>query len=332
MTILVTGGGGFVGLNIVEELLARNERVVLFDRHGLPRLASSISSGHKLELSVITGDVRDTTSLRAIFQDYGIKRVVHTAVITADAAREARAPGEIVEVNVGGTINLLEAARSANCERVAYVSSGQAYGKTHDLGQALHEEVSPSRPEDVYAITKFAAESIALRLGTLWKMHVVCVRLGSVCGPWEFDTGVRGMLTPHLQVAQIALRGGTAIVPPKEVWRDWIYSRDVAKGLIKVLLAAAPHHTVYHLTSGIDWRGSFAAWCETLKRAYPTFSWRSAADGERPNVSFVLERDRAPMDIERIVKDVGFEPQFGPREAFEDYIRWIRGHEDFIRA
>ena len=332
MAILVTGGGGFVGLNVVEELLARNEQVVVFDRHGLPRFATSIGDAHKSDLSVVTGDVRDTSALKATFRKYDIERVVHAAVITADAARERRAPNEIVDVNVGGTINVLEAARSANCDRFVYVSSGQAYGKTHDLGQTLREEVSPSCPEDVYAITKFAAESITGRLSTLWKMHVLCVRLGSVCGPWEFDTGVRDMLTPHLQVAQLALRGAAAIVPLKEVWRDWIYSRDAARGLIAIVKAAASQHTVYHLTSGIDWRGSFTAWCETLKGAYPTFSWRIAANGERPNVSFVVERDRAPMNIDRIVNDVGFKPQFGPREAFDDYIGWIRAHEDFVRS
>ena len=331
MTTLVTGGGGFVGLNVVEQLLAQHERVVLFDRHGLPPFASSIAIGRETDLSVVTGDVRDTASLKAVFRDYRIRRVVHTAVITADTAREARAPGDIVEVNVGGTVHVLEAARSANCERIAYVSSGQAYGRTHDLGMPLREEVSPSRPEDIYAITKFAAESIVLRLGALWKMHVVCVRLGSVCGPWEFDTGVRDMLTPHLRVAQIALRGGTAVLPAKEVWRDWIYSHDVARGLVAVLLSGTLHYAVYHLTSGVDWRGSFPAWCETLKRAYPKFSWRVAADGERPNVNFLLVRDRAPMDIQRIVEDIGFEPQFGPREAFADYIGWIRKHEDFVR-
>jgi UDP-glucuronate 4-epimerase len=330
MAILVTGGGGFVGLNLIEELLTRSERVVLFDRHGLPPFARSIGDAHKPELSVVAGDVRDTSALKTTFRNYDIEHVIHTAVITADAAREGRAPNEIVDVNVGGTINVLEAARSANCRRFVYVSSGQAYGRTHDLGGRLREELSPSRPEDLYGISKFAAESITGRLGTLWKIHVLCVRLGSVCGPWEFDTGVRDMLTPHLQVAQIALRGGAAIVPSREVWRDWIYSRDAARGLTAILKAAAPLHTVYHLTSGIDWRGSFTAWCETLKKAYPAFSWRIAADGEQPNISFVLARDRTPMDIERIVKDVGFKPQFGPREAFDDYIAWIRAHEDFV--
>ena len=139
------------------------------------------------------------------------------------------------------------------------------------------------------------------------------------------------MLSPHLQVGQIALRGGTAIVPVKEVWRDWIYSRDVAAGLSAVLLAETPRHKAYHLTSGLDWRGSFAAWCETLKQTYPSFSWRVATAGERPNVSFVVERDRAPMDIQRICNDIGFKPQFGPREAFPDYISWLRRHEDFFR-
>jgi nucleoside-diphosphate-sugar epimerase len=268
--------------------------------------------------------------LHAVFDDFEIKLVVHAAVITSDAAREARDPKEIVEVNVLGTLNVLRHAQAANCKRVVYVSSGQAYGKTHDEGLRLHEEVSPSRPEDMYGITKFTAEQLALRLGELWKLPVVCVRLGSVFGPWEFGTGVRDPLSPFLQTAELAVLGKQAVIPAREVRRDWIYSRDVAAGISAALRAKSLQHRLYHLASGMDWRGSFAQWCDTLRQAYPRFSWQTARAGEQPNVSFLVARDRAPMDITRVSKDLHFSPRFGPSTAFLDYVEWIRKHEDFI--
>lgn len=330
MSVLVTGGCGFVGINVAEELIARGNRVVLFDRIGLPSAADRLLRERDPRLAVVIGDVRDLPLLKAVFREHGVQRVIHTAVITAGATREAREPNEIIDVNLHGTVNILEAASSVGCERVIYVGSGQAYGATHEERVSLREDISPSRPEEVYGITKFAAEQIALRLGSLWKISVISVRLGSVCGPWEHDTGVRDMLSPQLQAAQLAVRGRTAILPKKEAWRDWIYSRDVASGLTAVLDAPSPHHNLYHLSSGMDWRGSFVLWCEILKNAYPCYAWRIAADGERPNVNFVLERDRAPMDITRLVQDIAFKPQFGPGKAYDDYLGWIKQHEDFL--
>lgn len=332
MTVLVTGGCGFVGINLAEALLGAGERVVLFDRIALPLPACQALGRHGARLSVVTSDVLDAKALQTVVADCNAERIVHAAVITADAVREAREPSKIVDVNVGGTINVLNAARAASCKRIIYVGSAQAYGATHEAGERLEEETSPSRPTDVYGISKFCAERIALRLGALWKLDVVCVRLGTVFGPWEFDTGVRDMLSPYLHTAQLAVRGEAAILPRKEYWRDWVYSRDVTAGLHALLRASSLRNTVYHLSSGMSWYGSFDQWCNALRAAYPRFAWRTAAIGEPPNVSFVVERDRSPMNVARIASDAGFVPRFGPQEAYPDYLDWIRAHEEFVRG
>jgi len=332
MTTLVTGGCGFVGLNIVEELLKEDKDVVLYDRLQLPTSAQISFRERGARLATIIGDVKDVAALKRVFQDFEIRHVIHAAAITPGTDREAREPREIVDVNVCGTINVLEACRNRGCERIVYVSSGVAYGKAHDDGGVLREDVSHPRPDNINGITKFAAEQIALRLGAVWNLPVVCVRVGTVCGPWEFDTGVRDSLSVQLQVARLAIRGELAVVPASEGWRDWIYSRDVATGLVAVLQARSPRYNMYHLTGGGAWHASFVDWCETLKRAFPKFSWRVVRSGERPNVSFPRDRGRTPMDIGRIVKDIGFKPRFGPREAHDDYIEWIQGHLDFMSA
>jgi len=330
MKILVTGGCGFVGINLAEELLARGESIVLLDRHGLPSGAKTALHQPNPRVAIVIADVRDPSVLRSAISDFGVQRVIHTAVITADIQRESREPNEIIDVNIRGTVNVLEAAKSTRCDRVIFVSSGAAYGQTHDVGAVLQEDISPSRPDNIYGMTKFSAEEIGLRLGALWGLKVLCVRLGSVCGPWEFDTGVRDLLSPQLQVARLAVRGNVAVIPEHEVRRDWIYSRDVAAGLAAILTAPVPHYSRYHLSSGLDWSGSFVHWCDSLKSAFPKFSWRIAEKGEKPNVNFLLERDRSPMDIARIVQDIGFRPRFGPREAYSDYRDWVQEHWDFL--
>ena len=332
MSILVTGGTGFLGLNVVEHLLDEGEHVVVFDRHGLAASASEIARDRKGSLEVVVGDVADEADVGALFGRHEFRKVIHTAAITAGPAREASDARTIVDVNINGTLNVLHAARAANCTRVVYVGSGQAYGETHDEGLRLHEETSPSRPVDIYGITKFAAEQMALRLAALWPLDVVCVRLGSLFGPWEFDTGVRDMLSPYLQTARLAVRGERAVVPAREVWRDWIYSRDAASALAALTRADVPKYRLYHLASGIDWRDTFGRWCDALRHAYPRFSWRWATAAERPNVTFVVERDRSPMDIGRLTDDLGFEPRFGPDAAYGDYASWLVRHEAFVHG
>ena len=330
MTILVTGGCGFVGINVAEALAGIGERAVLFDRNPLPHAAARDFARLASPPRAVMGDVRSAAFLSAVFKEFNVECVIHAAAVTADARRESRDPKSIIDVNLSGTLAVLHAARSAGCRRIVFVGSGAAYGKTHDEGAALKEGISASRPEDLYGISKCAAEQTALRLGSLWDLDVVCVRLGSVCGPWEFATGVRDLLSPQLQVARLAARGQEALIPAVEFWRDWVYSRDVAAGLVELTRAAAPPAAMYHLSSGMDWIGSFPQWCEQLRSHFPRFRWRIAGGEDVPNVTFVVDRDRSPMDITRIVHDIGFQPRFGPTAAYKDYVGWIVAHEDFI--
>jgi UDP-glucuronate 4-epimerase len=265
-----------------------------------------------------------------VLGDLKIERVIHAAVITPDSVRESSEPKEIIGVNIQGTANVLDAARTAGCRRVLCVSSGAAYGKALYGPGPLREEISASLPETIYGITKFAAEQIALRLGSLWGLNVVCVRLGSVFGPWEFDTRVRDRLSPQFQLAQLAVRGETALLPGQEVQRDWVYSRDVASGLVRILKAVDPRYTYYHLGSGVKWQHAILDWCEELRRAYPKFSWRVATSAEKPNINYHADRDRATMDISRLVNDIGFMPKFVEQDAHDDYIGWILKNQGFM--
>jgi nucleoside-diphosphate-sugar epimerase len=330
MTVLITGGAGFIGLNIVEALIERGESVVIFDRMAPLALARAELSSHGTELAIEVGNICDPDAVRRVVRDRRSRRIIHAAAVTSDPNREAREPQLIFDVNVGGTLNVLTAAQSAGCERFIYVGSGAAYGRTHDEGKTLHEDASPSQPVDLYGISKFSAERAALRLGNVCKLDVIAVRLGSVFGPWEFDTGVRDFLSPQFQVAGMAVRGEHAIVPPVQPWRDWVYSRDIAAALIALLTAPAPKHRCYHVTSGADWGGSFFAFCDALAAAYPNFSWRLARPGEEANVDFRAASDRSPMSIERLGHDIGFHAGFTPREAYADYLEWIGKHPDFF--
>lgn len=327
MTTLVTGATGFVGNNIVETLLARGQQVIAFGQGGMPSNALTAFARYGDRLQVVDGDVRDADCVDRLFADRRIERLVHAAVITAGVAREKRDVTAIVEVNVAGTARVLEAARRHGVGRIVHVSSGSAYGRSLFECERLYEDVTPDRPQTMYQVTKFAGERTALRLRELHGLDLVCVRLGSVIGPWERDTGVRDTLSTHFQLARMAARGEAAVLPQREFRRDWVYCRDVAAAIADLLQAPAPAHALYNVSSDLAW-GGLADWCRKLQEIYPQFAYRIAADGERSNLGISEMQDRGVMDIGRISRDIGYEPRFGPAQAYEDYAGWLREFGD----
>jgi nucleoside-diphosphate-sugar epimerase len=251
-----------------------------------------------------------------------IDRVIHAAAVTAGPRREADDPQAIIDVNIGGTACLM-ATLKQSCPavtRVVAMSSGSVYG-FQDPGPAghLHEERSCPAPAALYGITKQAAEQTALRLGEVFAIDTRAVRMSSVFGPWEYRTGVRDTMSPHLQVIEIAAARGTAILPRRGP-ADWIYSRDAAAGIRAVLDARQPKHSVYNLASRAI--TDLPAWCDAIASSFPGFSWHMAAAGEEPNVAHGLLRDRAPLDVSRIEQDIGFRNAFDLARAAKDYAEW----------
>lgn len=320
MAILISGAAGFVGVNVVQALLERGEDVVAFDAGGFPAGAQRAFEPHGSRVSIERGSVLEPESVDALFRKHRIERVIHAAAITSGPQREARDPASIVEVNLRGTINVLDAARKHGVKRTIYVGSGAAYGESLYRLPRLYE-TTPSVPTSLYSITKHAAERMAMRLAELWEIDVVCVRLGTVIGPWERDTGVRDNFGTHSQLAAMAAAGGTAVLPEREVQRDWIYVRDVAAGLTKLAHADSAAHGLYNLSSGQVWERPIETWCEVLRKAYPAFDYRTAAPGEQPNVWYT-DSDRGVMDIGRIEQAVGFRAAYPMAEAYADYVAY----------
>ena len=110
MAVLIMGGSGFVGLNIAEALLGRGETVVLFCLASPPAPIADVLAKLPGRLSIEIGDVRQGNSLDEVMQSHSVERIVHGAAITAGIDRERREARTIADVNLGGTIEVLEAA------------------------------------------------------------------------------------------------------------------------------------------------------------------------------------------------------------------------------
>jgi nucleoside-diphosphate-sugar epimerase len=315
--ILLTGGTGFVGLNVAEQLAARGEKVVLFDLSPPP-------ADFKWKVVFEKGDVTSRARLEEVFLQHQPEQVIHLAAITAGPERDACEPRRIAEVNLLGTLNVLEAARKHGVRRLVHASTGAVFGAAGvGVRLPLDEERNRPVPESMYGITKYAAERACLRLAALWKMDVRVGRLATAYGRWEYASDARDRLSPPTEIARIALAGGEAVFPPLGD-TDYIYAPDVAGALIALLQADAPAHRLYHLGTGAAW--SLPDWCGLLAKHFSGFRWRESKRLEDCNVLPLSPRTRTRFSNRRLVEDLEWKPRFDLAASARDFASWLGEH------
>ena len=242
MVTLVTGGTGFVGANIVKDLVQNGHQVVSFDINGPDQLLQDFLGESSSSVIFVQGDIVDPASVERLGQDHQIDKIVHAAVYTVNReALEIERSRDVIAINLEGTANLLELARTQKVSRFIYVSSGAAYGSALPGDQTLNEE-TPAVPGNLYGITKFASEMITRRYGELHGLSTASVRLSTPYGPMERVTGHRAVMSVFYDWTGRAVRGETIIAEDMDQGRDYIYIADIADGIRTVLDAPALLH------------------------------------------------------------------------------------------
>ena len=321
MTVLISGGTGFVGLNLAEALLRRGDGVVLFALDAPPDAALRRLAMLPGTLAFEQGDVLDTAAFAACLTRRRVDRLFPFAAITSGPGREADAPETVIQVNLLGMVSQLRAARDAGVRRVVVPSSGAVYGESAYGAAPLTEDGTPPVPITLYGVTKYAAERAALRLAALWALDLVVARLGAVFGPWERDTGLRDTLSPFWQLADAARSGQSAVLPESLPPYDWLYARDAAAGLLHLLDLPDPPHRVFNLASGQTWDGALLDWCRELAALHPGFTWRRSADPAQCTIRLADTRPRATLSLARLAA-TGWRPAYTQDIALADYRTW----------
>jgi UDP-glucose 4-epimerase len=231
MRTLVTGGAGFIGSNLVDALLARGDEVTVVDDLSTGRcenLEGALAAGATL----VEADIRDRAAMEELAAHERSEVVFHLAA-QIDVRKSIADPAFDASINVGGTANVLEAARGAGAQRVVFVSTGGAiYGEGE--GQALPlSENAPLAPEAPYGQSKYAAEGYLALYERLYGLSGVSLRLGNVYGPRQDPLGEAGVVAIFCG----RLRAGErpTIFGDGKQTRDYIYVGDV----VAAALAAA---------------------------------------------------------------------------------------------
>ena len=188
MKYLITGGAGFIGSNLVEELLKRNQEVRVLDNFSTGRRENLLPFFNEIDL--IEGDIRSLSTVNRAVD--GVDFVLHQAALPS-VPRSITDPVTTNEVNITGTLNVLIAARDLGVRRVVYASSSSIYG--NDPRQPKHEDMRP-RPMSPYAISKLAGEVYCNVFTQLYGLDTVILRYFNIFGPRQDPTSQYSAVIP----------------------------------------------------------------------------------------------------------------------------------------
>lgn len=325
MTIMITGGAGFIGLNLIEELSKLGKTPIIFSPIDLPSLLKQAFMQRNISYEYVQGRVDHEGDLQQLFDQYKISKIIHAAAITADQDRELKHTKEILETNLMGSVNVFEFALRYSVDQLIQLSSGSIFGNVGTHDSLIDEVTSPVLPETVYGISKLAAERLAIRYRKTRGLNVTTVRLGLGYGRWEYDSGYRDTLSLPLQTYWSAVRG-ESIVLNEDGGTDYIYGTDISKGLAMILAKGNSPEPLYHLATGKTWSLKF--WLHNLQRLYPAFQYRFSKDIDECTIGQNGPLPRSPMSIQRIQKDFSFQADYLELRAFDDFI----SHQEFLRS
>lgn len=231
MTYLVTGGAGFIGSHVAEQLLARGDTVVIiddFNDYYDPQIKrNNIKCIQHENLTTIEGDFRDVELVNQIFEEHSITHVAHLGARANVRASMEQSP-LYMDVNLTGTMNLLEASKKHKIEQFVLASTSSVYGKTEIL--PFVETDTADRPLASYPASKRAAEILAHTYNHLNDMNVTVLRFFNVYGP----AGRPDMMPIRLMHATQSGEEMT-LFNGGDISRDWTYIDDTVDGVVSAL-------------------------------------------------------------------------------------------------
>ena len=241
MRYLITGGAGFIGSNIVDELIRRGHEVVVLDDLSTGKEANLAAVRQKIDFR--TGSITNLDTLKSACQ--GADYVIHLAARTS-VPKSVKDPLESNHVNIDGTLNVLVAARDAKVKRFVFAASSSAYGETPKLPKVESMQPEPISP---YGVTKYVGELYAQVFGRVYGLENACIRYFNVFGPRQDPTSQYSGVLSRFMLAVI--KGEHPVIyGDGEQTRDFTYVANVVDETLRACEAKAASGMVFNGGTG----------------------------------------------------------------------------------
>jgi UDP-glucuronate 4-epimerase len=312
-TILVTGGAGFIGSHLVEALLAEGcWRVVVvdnFDDYYSPNIKRANVAGHlgNPNFRLHEADIRDAPALRSIFEANSFAAIVHLAA-RAGVRPSLQYPGQYLDTNVTGTLNLLECARDFGVPRFLFGSSSSVYGL--NAAAPFREDAATSQPISPYAASKASAELLCHTYSHLYGIRCVCLRFFTVYGPRQ-----RPDLAIHKFARLIHEGRPIPVFGDGTTRRDYTYVDDIIQGIRAALDYEGPAYDVFNLgESQTIALGELIGLIEESIGRTALIDWRESQAGDM-SLTFA--------DVSKAEELLGYRPKTQIQHGIPRFVKWF---------
>jgi UDP-glucose 4-epimerase len=319
MSILVTGGAGFIGSHIAEELLNQGQEVVVFDKfdphYDLQIKERNVSRCREVsdtQFHLVKESITDTDAVADVFDRFDLDFVYHEAA-RAGVRQSVENPLSYEETNVQGLLTLLEVAEAHDIERFVNASSSSVYGQPDYLP---YDEIHPNYPKSPYAVTKLAAEHHCRVYNELHDLSTVNLRYFTVYGP---------RMRPNMAISNFVLRclngKPPVIYGDGEQTRDFTYIDDIVEANLALLETDAADGETVNVGStdniSINELAEHVI-AETGANVEPVYESAKEADARHTHA-----------DISKARELLGYEPSTDIREGVSEFIEWYQDNQDW---
>jgi dTDP-glucose 4,6-dehydratase len=339
MNLLVTGGAGFIGSNLIQHVINDPKVIKLVNLDCLTyagRLENldAVSKHPKYVFEKV--DLRDKNAVLGVVERHGITHVMHLAA-ESHVDRSITGPGDFVHTNVVGTFNLLEACRAvwgkANAQgqasgpgpRFHHVSTDEVYGSLGATG--FFTETTPYAPNSPYSASKAASDMLVRAYYHTYGLPTVITNCSNNYGPLQFPE----KLIPVV-IQSVMARKPVPVYGDGLNVRDWLYVRDHAEALWQVINRGAVGET-YNIGGHNEWANLriVELICDLIDELAPNLGGKS-----RKLITFVKDRlghdRRYAIDASKIQKELGWVPAHKFEQGIRETVRWYLDNQAWVRS
>ena len=302
---LVTGGAGFIGSNLVDQLVKKKHKVIVLDNFDTGR-RSNLSHQVKKNVKIIKVDVSSNKYLDRYFK--GVDYVFHLAGI-ADIVPSIENPDKYFKSNVVGTLNVVQAAKKANIKKFIYAASASCYGIPDKFPIKENAKINLMYP---YALTKWQAEELIMHWAKIYNFPAISIRFFNAYGPRSRTSGAYGAVFGVFLAQKLANKPLTIVGNGKQT-RDFIHVYDLVNGIIKAALSKKIGK-IYNIGGGEEIK---------INKIAKLIGGKKIHIPKRPG-----EPNRSLADITKIKKDLNWQPKIKIEEGVKNLLSQIHYWKD----